>query len=106
MNKTDFIYELEFNFGSYTPFVYDCESSRYQYVDGIISEAFFDGINDDTEFEIRELDELPEVKEVILDNFITEYPERKQEAIKNDILDRGKIGSWKDGETTIYMLIW
>lgn len=104
MNKTEFISELEI--GTYTAFVYDCERSRYQYVDGIISEEFFEGVDDDTEFEIRELAELPEVKEVILDNFIPDYPEYERETIKNDILDRGKIGSWKDGETTIYMLIW
>ena len=103
MNKTRFINELEI--GNYTAFVYDCERSRYQYVDGIISEEFFEGVDDDTEFEIRELDELPEVKEVMLDNFVSDYFEDKEE-IKNDIITRGKIGSWKDGETTIYMLIW
>ena len=103
MNKTRFINELEI--GNYTAFVYDCERSRYQYVDGIISEEFFEGVDDDTEFEIRELDELPEVKEVMLDNFVSDYFEDKEE-VKNDILDRGKIGSWQDGETTIYMLIW
>jgi hypothetical protein len=52
MNKTEFISELEI--GTYTAFVYDCERSRYQYVDGIISEEFFEGVDDDTEFEIRE----------------------------------------------------
>ena len=103
MNKTEFINELEI--GNYTAFVYDCESSRYQYVDGIISEAFFEEVEEDTEFEIRELAELPEVKEVILDNFVSDYFENKEE-IKNDIITRGKIGSWQDGETTIYMLIW
>ena len=103
MNKTEFINELEI--GNYTAFVYDCERSRYQYVDGIISEEFFEGVDDDTEFEIRELDELPEVKEVMLDNFVSDYFEDKEE-IKNDIITRGKIGSWQDGETTIYMLIW
>ena len=103
MNKTEFISELEI--GSYTAFVYDCESSRYQYVDGIICEEFFEIVDDDTEFEIRELNELPEVKEVMLDNFISDYFENKEE-IKNDILARGKIGSWHDGETTIYILIW
>ena len=104
MNKTEFINELEI--GTYTAFVYDCERSRYQYVDGIISEAFFEEVEEDTEFEIRELGELPEVKEVILDNFIPDYPEYERETIKNDILARGKVGSWNDGETTIYMLIW
>jgi len=104
MDKTEFINELEI--GTYTAFVYDCESSRYQYVDGIISEAFFEEVEEDTEFEIRELDELPEVKEVILDNFIPDYPEYERETIKNDILARGKVGSWHDGETTIYILIW
>ena len=104
MNKTEFISELEI--GTYTAFVYDCERSRYQYVDGIISEAFFEEVEEDTEFEIRELGELPEVKEVILDNFIPDYPERERETIKNDILARGKVGSWHDGETTIYILIW
>ena len=103
MNKAEFINELEF--GKTTAFVYDCESSRYQYVDGIIFEEFFEEDDDDKEFEIHELDELPEVKEVMLDNFVSDYFVNK-EAIKNDILDRGKIGSWKDGETTIYMLIW
>ena len=103
MNKTEFISELEI--GSYTAFVYDCERSRYQYVDGIICEEFFEIVDDDTEFEIRELNELPEVKEVMLDNFISDYFENKEE-IKNDILANGKIGSWRDGETTIYMLIW
>ena len=103
MNKTRFINELEI--GNYTAFVYDCERSRYQYVDGIISEAFFEEVEEDTEFEIRELDELPEVKEVMLDNFVSDYFEDKEE-IKNDIITRGKIGSWQDGETTIYMLIW
>ena len=104
MNKTEFISELEI--GTYTAFVYDCESSRYQYVDGIISEEFFEGVEDDTEFEIRELNEFSEVKEVILDNFIPDYPEYERETIKNGILARGKVGSWHDGETTIYMLIW
>ena len=104
MNKTEFISELEI--GTYTAFVYDCESSRYQYADGIISEAFFEEVEEDTEFEIRELGELPEVKEVILDNFIPDYPKYERETIKNDILARGKVGSWNDGETTIYMLIW
>ena len=103
MNKTEFINELEI--GNTTAFVYDCERSRYQYVDAIICEEFFEIVDDDTEFEIRELDELPEVKEVMLDNFISDYFENKEE-IKNDILANGKIGSWKDGETTIYMLIW
>ena len=104
MNKTEFISELEI--GTYTAFVYDCERSRYQYVDCIISEEFFEGVDDDTEFEIRELGELPDVKEVILDNFIPDYPEYERETIKNDILARGKVGSWHDGETTIYILIW
>lgn len=104
MNKTDFISELEI--GYTTAFVYDCASSRYQYVNGIINEEFFEGVDVDTDFEIRELDELSEVKEVMIDNFVTYFPKCGQEAIKNDILDRGKIGSWKDGETTIYMLIW
>jgi hypothetical protein len=36
MNKTEFISELEI--GSYTAFVYDCKSSRYQYVDGVVQD--------------------------------------------------------------------
>ena len=104
MNKTEFISELEI--GTYTAFVYDCESSRYQYVDCIISEEFFEEVEEDTEFEIRDIDELPDVKEVILDNFVPGYPKYERETIKNDILARGKVGSWHDGETTIYILIW
>lgn len=102
MKKKEFINKLEF--GNYTAFVYDCESSRYAYTDCIISEEFFEVVDDDTEFEIRDIDELPEVKEVIIDNFVSDYFEHK-DTIKNDILTRGKIGSWHNGETTVYMLI-
>lgn len=61
-----------FNFGDFTAFVFDQASSRYQYSSGEITDDTFAFTTSDTEFNIVGIDTYPQVKEVIIDNFLPE----------------------------------
>jgi hypothetical protein len=112
MKYKEFIKNVEF--GSTTAFVYDSPNNRYVYSSGEITESTFENITDETEFEIVCINKLPEVKEVIVDNFLSElepaqgveddgYNEVKKRLETGD----AKIGYWSenDGNDDIYMLI-
>jgi len=112
MEYNEFIKNIEF--GNTTAFVYDSPNNRYVYSSGEITESTFENVTDKTEFEIVGLNELPLVKEVIVDNFLSElepamnieddeYTEIKKRLETGD----AKIGYWSenDGNDDIYMLI-
>ncbi len=112
MKYNEFIKNIEF--GNTTAFVYDSPNNRYIYSSGEITEDTFESVTDETEFEIVGINELPEVKEVIVDNFLSElepaanveddeYNEIKKRLETGD----AKIGYWSenDGNDDIYMLI-
>lgn len=112
MKYNEFIKNIEF--GNATAFVYDSPNNRYIYSNGEITEDTFENVTDETEFEIVGINELPEVKEVIVDNFLSElepaanveddeYNEIKRRLETGD----AKIGYWSenDGNDDIYMLI-
>ena len=112
MKYNEFINNIEF--GNTTAFVYDSSNNRYIYSSGEITESTFENVTDATEFEIVGINELPEVKEVIVDNFLyelepaanvadDEYNEVKKRLETGDV----NIGYWSenDGNDDIYMLI-
>ena len=112
MKYNEFIKSIEF--GNATAFVYDSPNNRYIYSNGEITEDTFENVTDETEFEIVGINELPEVKEVIVDNFLPELePAANVEDDEyNEIKKRletgnAKIGYWSenDGNDDIYMLI-
>jgi hypothetical protein len=70
MKYQEFIGNIEL--GNTTAFVYDAPNNRYNYSSGEINDDVFDNVDSDTEFTIVGIDELPEVKEVIIDNFLRE----------------------------------
>ena len=112
MKYNEFIKNIEF--GNTTAFIYDSPNNRYTYASGEITESTFENVTDATEFEIVGINELPEVKEVIVDNFLyelepaanvadDEYNEVKKRLETGDV----NIGYWSenDGNDDIYMLI-
>lgn len=112
MKYNEFIKNIEF--GNTTAFVYASTNNGYMYSSGEITEDTFKNVTDETEFEIVGINELPEVKEVIVDNFLSElepaanveddeYNEVKKRLETGD----AKIGYWSenDGNDDIYMLI-
>lgn len=112
MKYNEFINNIKF--GIATAFVYDSPNNRYIYSSGEITEDTFESVTDETEFEIVGINELSEVKEVIVDNFLSElepaanveddeYNEIKKSLETGD----AKIGYWSenDGKDNIYMLI-
>lgn len=88
-----------------TAFVYDSPNNRYIYASGEINDDVFDNIEFDTVFEIVGIDELPDVKQVIIDNFIPDLEsltgpdDEGYIAVKTSIeTGEAKIGYW-DKET-------
>ena len=112
MKYNEFINNIEF--GNATAFVYDLPNNRYIYSSGEITEGTFENVTEDTVFKIVGINELPEVKKVIVDNFLPELePAANVEDDEyNEIKKRletgnAKIGYWSenDGNDNIYMLI-
>jgi hypothetical protein len=110
MKYNEFIKNIEF--GNATAFVYDSPNNRYIYSNGEITEDTFEDVTDETELEIVGINELPEVKEVMVDNFLPElepapgveddeYNEIKKRLETGD----AKIGYYEVGDTTTYVLI-
>lgn len=108
------------NWGDTTAFVLDAPNNRYNYSSGVIDDDVFANIDADTEFSIVAIDELPEVKEIIIDNFLSELEPAEGvddegfNAIKSDLENgNAKIGYWNEEThygtdsftTTTYMLI-
>lgn len=118
MQYNEFIRKI--GFGNLTAFVYDQENNRYNYASGEINDDIFENIVEGTEFRIENLDDYPQVKEVIVDNFLAEIAPASN--VEDDgynevkrIIESGeaKVGIWSEEtnyggdiyETTIYMLI-
>lgn len=110
----------EIAFGKTTAFVYDSPNNRYQYASGEVCDEIFDHCISDTNFHIVGIDELPQVKEVIINNFLPELEpasniEDENYSIVKEQLESGKakIGYWEEEMnygtdaylTTTYMLI-
>lgn len=110
----------EITFGDFTAFVYDAPNNRYNYASDEITVDIFDNVTSDTEFHITGINSLPEVKEVIIDNFLSEIApaagieDEGYDNIKANI-EQGlaKVGYWEEETkygpdtitTTVYMLI-
>ena len=110
----------ELTFGDYTAFVFDAPNNRYNYSSGEITDEIFDNVTSDTEFHVTGINSLPEVKEVIIDNFLSELApaagieDEGYNNIKADI-EQGwaKVGYWEEETkygpdtitTTVYVLI-
>lgn len=112
MKYNEFIENIEF--GNTTAFVYDSPNNRYTYASGEITEDIFNNISNETEFKICNINDLPDVKSVMVENFLAEL--EPAENVKDDEyteikrkLEAGnaKIGYWSenDGNDDIYMLI-
>ena len=112
MKYNEFIQNIKF--GNATAFVYDSPNNRFVYSNGEITEDTFENVTEDTVFEIVGINELSEVKKVIVDNFLSdlepaanviddEYNEIKKRLETGD----AKIGYWSEngGNDVIYMLI-
>lgn len=107
-------------FGNFTAFVFDAPNSRYNYSSGEITDEIFDNVTSGTEFYVTDINSLPEVKEVIIDNFLSEIApaagveDEGYNNIKADI-EQGlaKVGYWEEETkygpdaitTTVYILI-
>ena len=99
--------------GDTTAFVYDLPESRYLYSSGEINDGVFAYTNQNTEFRIDDIDNLPLVKDVIVDNFLSELKAAKgvEDDAYNYVRDmilsgNASIGSWVDFDGCIvYMLI-
>lgn len=109
MNYQEFCKQI--NFGDTTAFVYDQPSSRYQYSSGVIDDDIFANAPTDG-YIIVGINDLPDVKEVIFDNFLIELKpasnieDEGYNSVKQAIEDgTAKIGYWSEGDTTTYMLI-
>jgi len=103
MTYQEFTKNIEF--GNTTAFVYDSPNNRYNYSSGEICDEVFDNIDSDTEFTIVGIDELPEVKEVIVDNFLSEIApaagieDEGYNMVKKQLNNgKAKVGYW-DEET-------
>jgi len=103
MTYREFINNIEF--GNTTAFVFDAPNNRYLYTSGEICEETFENVHSDTEFTIVGIDELPKVKEVIIDNFLSEIApaanvvDEGYEIVKKQLNEGlAKVGYW-DEET-------
>lgn len=103
MKYQDFIENIEF--GNTTAFVFDAPNNRNLYTSGEICEETFENVHSDTEFTIVDIDELPKVKEVIIENFLSEMAsvagiENEDYNMVKKQLNNGKakVGYW-DEET-------
>ena len=112
MKYNEFINNIKF--GIATAFVYDSPKNRFVYSNGDITEETFDNVTDETEFKVCNINDLPEVKSVMIENFLAELEpaENVEDDEYNDIKKRletgdAKIGYWSenDGNEVIYMLI-
>ena len=105
------VFKNQIGFGYTTAFVYDSPNNRYNYTSGVICNEVFDHIDANTEFTIVGINELPEVKRVIIDNFLCEIDDEEAKELIND--STAKIGYWDEVThyghdtftTRIYMLI-
>lgn len=116
-------YEQFYNyvkFGDFTAFVYDDPKNRYVYSSREVYDNVFEQTTNDTDFTIVPIDDLIEVKKVIIDNFLPELEPAQNVEDKNyNEIERrlhageAQVGYWtvhtKYGseiiETTVYMLI-
>ena len=112
MRYNEFIQNIKF--GNATAFVYDSPNNRFVYSNGEITEDTFENITEDTVFEVCNINDLPEVKSVMIENFLAELEpaENVEDDEYNEIKKRletgdAKIGYWSenDGNDDIYMLI-
>ena len=112
MKKNEFIEEVSCNYGYYTAYVYDSPNNRYQYTSGEFTDDHFDDAPEDG-YQIVGINDVPEVKKVIADNFLAELepaPDVEDEAYNElrDMIVSGKanVGYWTDesGETTYILL--
>lgn len=96
--------------------MYDSPSNRYIYSSGEIDDDTFGYIENETEFNIVEFNDLPEVKEVMTENFLAllrplpEVDDEGYNEIERHLLSGdAEIGYWTSTvngeETTTYMLI-
>ena len=107
-------------FGNTTAFVFDAPNNRYNYSSGEIYDDVFDNITSETEFRIVGIDEYPEVKQVIIDNFLPEIEpaagiqDDGYDSVKKQLNNgKAKLGIWDEETkygpdeftTTTYMLI-
>lgn len=98
--------------GNTTAFVYESPKSHYNYASGEVNEDTFQYVDSDTDFNIVGIDDLPEVKEVIIDNFLPEIApaecveDESFDAIKSAIENGdAQIALWTEGTETAYMLL-
>jgi hypothetical protein len=99
-------------FGDTTAFVFDSPNNRYVYSSGEIFEDKFEDATEDTVFNVCNINDLPEVKSVMVENFLPELEpaENIQDDEYNEIKRRletgdAKIGYYEVGDTTTYVLI-
>lgn len=108
------------NIGDFSAFVYDYQNNRYEYASGEVNYNVFDYTSNDTEFFIAAIDDFPEVKQIIIDNFLAELSPAKdvvddkyQEIERILLAGEAKVGYWDEYtkygpdtiKTTVYMLI-
>ncbi len=112
MKYNEFIKSIEF--GNATAFVYDSPNNRFVYSNGDITEDTFENVTENTVFEVCNINDLPVVKSVMIENFLAELEpsENVVDDEYNEIKKRletgdAKIGYWSenDGNDDIYMLI-
>jgi hypothetical protein len=112
MKYNEFINNIKF--GIATAFVYDSPNNRYIYSSGEITEDTFANVTEDTIFKVCNINDLPVVKSVMIENFLAELEpaENVEDDEYNEIKKRletgdAKIGYWSenDGKDNIYMLI-
>lgn len=115
MTYQEFTKNIEF--GNTTAFVYDAPNNRYNYSSGEIYEKIFDNTTSETDFRIAGIDEYPEVKQVIIDNFLSDIAPAANvqddgyDSVKKQLVNgKAKLGIWKEKNksfttTTTYMLI-
>jgi hypothetical protein len=110
MKYNEFIKNIKF--GDTTAFVYDSPNNRYTYASGEITEDIFNNISNETEFKICNINDLPDVKSVMVENFLAEL--EPAENVEDDgyteikrKLEAGnaKIGCWENDGNDVYMLI-
>lgn len=110
MKYQDFIKNV--TFGDMTAFVFDEPSNCNCYSSGEVDEDTFGNTTSDTEFEIKDINDYPEVKQIIIDNFLSEIAPAKgiedenYNEVRNSIINGDcKLGIWKEGNCTTYMLL-
>lgn len=105
MRKNEFIEEISSSFGNFTAYVFDGPNNRYTYSSGQIEDDDFICAPEEG-CQIVGINDLPEVKKVITDNFLAEVSPAEYEAVK-EMIDTGEaqVGYWTDNNETTYILI-